>query len=263
MLNKIRCKIGFENCVVFFYSPNILQESIVDTRFNLLAKDFKDQIDDLKGKVIKREDIKSIGIIDEHEQHKIKKRQTNESKQKRRMENINSPCIFYYPDHPDAGREKENYSQNIINKEPNNASKLTRPICETSSSFCTYLYPDHLDAGRKKGNYTPIVRNEVLLVENTITTEKTLPTGSKDTIRNTITERPEVDRTTPAVNTAILKDPTKFKKMPTSCKDLQFFGHKTNGIYLVKTSRPNEGVKVEAVFCDFQSQTAVSDIGII
>jgi len=75
-------------------------------------------------------------------------------------------CIYYYPDHPDAGRSssriKGNSNQPITTnngitseKQATGSNPTVLPICEDTSSFCTYFYPDHPDAGlrRTKGNY--------------------------------------------------------------------------------------------------------------
>ena len=59
----------------------------------------------------------------------------------------------------------------------------------------------------------------------------------------------------PSVTTDNMQDENQPKEMPTSCKDLQKLGHKLNGFYLIKTARPNQGAKIETVFCDFQSST--------
>ncbi len=45
----------------------------------------------------------------------------------------------------------------------------------------------------------------------------------------------------------------QFEEMPTSCKDLQLLGHKLNGFYSIKAIRPEQGTKIETVFCNFQS----------
>ena len=139
---------------------------MVDSRFKLLAADFQDQINDLKGKVAIPEVSKTanVGLFEHH--HEINKRQTN-----------------------------------IV--------KPNRPYCENSSSLCTFFYPDHPDAGRKKGNYSSTITNEML------------------------------------------QDPNKVKGLPSSCKDLQLLGHKLNGLYLVKTSQPDQATKIETVFCNF------------
>jgi len=50
---------------------------------------------------------------------------------------------------------------------------------------------------------------------------------------------------------------TKFKEIPTSCKDLEQLGHKLNGLHLIKTTSPDRGTKIETVFCDFQSSKDV------
>jgi len=78
------------------------------------------------------------------------------------------------------------------------------------------------------------------------------------------TDYPTTDRkmseTTPMVANKILQGNTKVKEMPTSCMDLQLLGHKLNGLYLIKTSRATQGMKIETVFCDFQSPLGVSGI---
>jgi len=98
----------------------------VDSRFKLLASDFQDQINDLKGKVVKLEVSKTanVGVFEHH--HEIQKRQTNTTTSTRPF--CNQP----------------------------------RNICENSSSLCTFFYPDHPDASRKKGNYSSTVTNEML-----------------------------------------------------------------------------------------------------
>jgi len=156
------------------------QENIVDSRFKLLATDFKDEISDLKGKVVVLEEsqARNKGSYEGMDQHEIRKRQSN-------------------------------------------SSKSTRQICENSGSLCTFFYPDHPDAGRKRGNYSSTVTNEML------------------------------------------QDPTKVKGLPSSCKDLQLLGHKLNGLYLIKTSRPNQKTKIEAVFCNFQLPTGALNGNII
>ena len=98
-----------------------------------------------------------------------------------------------------------------------------------------------------------------MVVGDTLTKIEVLPTSSKGILLDT-TDKPEADIKPPNVTNEILPDPTKVKGMPTSCKDLQLLGHKLNGINLVKTSKPGEGVRIEAVFCDFQSPAAVSGI---
>ncbi len=56
----------------------------------------------------------------------------------------------------------------------------------------------------------------------------------------------------PTVTNEMLADPSKVKGMPKNCADLQLLGHKLNGLYLVKASRPNQGTKIDTVFCDFK-----------
>jgi len=101
-----------------------------------------------------------------------------------------------------------------------------------------------------------------MVVEDTTSNVEAFPTSRKDHISLETNDNSEADRNKPTVNNEILPDPTKVKGMPTSCKDLQLLGHKLNGIYLIKTSKPEEGVKIKAVFCDFQSITPVSGITI-
>jgi len=55
----------------------------------------------------------------------------------------------------------------------------------------------------------------------------------------------------PTLPDEIMSDLTKMQGMPTSCNDLQLLGHKLNGLYLVKTSQPNQGTKIETIFCNF------------
>ncbi len=64
----------------------------------------------------------------------------------------------------------------------------------------------------------------------------------------------------PTTSNEMLQDPSKVKGAPSSCEDLQLLGHQLNGLYLIKTSEPNQGTKIETVFCDFQSPTAPSGI---
>jgi len=54
------------------------------------------------------------------------------------------------------------------------------------------------------------------------------------------------------------KDPSiKVKGIPTSCKDIQLLGHELNGLYSIKTTKPdNQGAKIQTVFCNFQSSSA-------
>jgi len=74
----------------------------------------------------------------------------------------------------------------------------------------------------------------------------------------------KTSETSPMITNEILQTSIKVqyqvKGMPTSCTDLQQLGHKLNGLYLIKTPRPTKGVKIEAVFCDFQSPLGVSGI---
>ena len=54
----------------------------------------------------------------------------------------------------------------------------------------------------------------------------------------------------------MVQEPAKIKGIPTSCMDLKLLGHTLNGVYLIKTSLPNQAFKIESVFCDFQSPAA-------
>ena len=117
----------------------------------------------------------------------------------------------------------ESRQQHDIQKRQTNTANPTRSVCENSSSFCTFFYPDHPDSGHKKGNYSPIIAPETEILKTQSST---------------------------------------LKGMPTNCNDLQLLGHKLNGLYLVKTARPNQGSKFGTVFCDFQSSTAVKGIKI-
>jgi len=65
---------------------------------------------------------------------------------------------------------------------------------------------------------------------------------------------------TPTVHNEKVQEPGKVKGIPTSCGDLQLLGHTLNGVFLIKTSLPDQGMKLEAVFCDFQSPGNVSGI---
>jgi len=56
-----------------------------------------------------------MGMFEHH--HEIHKRQSNTSKSTRPFcENSASLCTFLYPDHPDAGRKKGNYSSTVPNE---------------------------------------------------------------------------------------------------------------------------------------------------
>ena len=94
----------------------LLQENIVDSRFKLLAADFQDQLDDLKGQVATlkgSKTISSVAMTPQHH-HEIQKRQTNPSKPRQPVcENSSSFCTFFHPDHPDAGHKKINYSPTL------------------------------------------------------------------------------------------------------------------------------------------------------
>ena len=66
-------------------------------------------------------------------------------------------CIYFYPDHPDAGRSRkmDNHGQIITNKniigttKQATGSNRTLPTnCEDTSLYCTYFHPDNPDTGR-------------------------------------------------------------------------------------------------------------------
>jgi len=101
------------------------QENIVDSRFKLLAADFQDQINDLKGKFVVLEVSKNPnkGVFEGHYQHEIKKRHTSKSTRPF-CENSTSLCTFFYPDHPDAGRKKGNYSSTVTNEMLQNPTRI-------------------------------------------------------------------------------------------------------------------------------------------
>ena len=57
---------------------------------------------------------------------------------------------------------------------------------------------------------------------------------------------------------------TKATGIPTSCQDLKQLGHSLNGLYLIKQSLPNNRrMKVQTVYCDFQSPLASYFNGIL
>lgn len=122
-LFHIYCVMNFSNIVYILRCIfKLWQESIVDSRFKLLAADFQDQIDDLKGQVVTLRGSKTIdlGVMTSSQHgHDIQKRQANPSKPR-------------------------------------------RPICENSSSFCTFFHPDHPDADRKKIHYSPTLPDEIM-----------------------------------------------------------------------------------------------------
>jgi len=91
------------------------QENIVDSRFKLLASDFQDQINDLKGVVLEVRKTGNNGVFEGQYHHEIKKRQTSKATRPF-CENSGSLCTFFYPDHPDAGRKKGNYSSSVTNE---------------------------------------------------------------------------------------------------------------------------------------------------
>jgi len=116
------------------------------------------KIDDLMNKP----DFGAISKANYQHHHEISKRNTISSP-KMGSKHRNSPvcegkklCVYFYPDHPDAGRSsrvKGNHSQAITNngitseKQANGSNQTVSPTCEDTSSFCTYFYPDHRDAG--------------------------------------------------------------------------------------------------------------------
>ncbi len=56
-----------------------------------------------------------------------------------------------------------------------------------------------------------------------------------------------------STNTPTSQDQTKStasnERIPRNCTDLQLFGYSLNGFYFVA---PNEGSKIETIYCDFQ-----------
>jgi len=86
-------------------------------------------------------------------------------------------------------------------------------------------------------------------LKSKVVTLESSKTNSKDDVLHAIKKRQTHE---------MVQEPGKVKGIPSSCTDLKLLGHKLNGVYLIKTSRPDQGIKVEAVFCDFQSSTSVS-----
>jgi len=130
------------------------QESIVDSRFKLLASDFQNQIDYLKGEVFKENKAANKGVFESQHRHKIKKRQTKTSPLtpnilKSQFNRMNSSCTYLYPDYPDAGHEQ---IKNITIEKMK--AKLIKPLCEHSTPICTFIHPDHPLAGRVNGSKT-------------------------------------------------------------------------------------------------------------
>lgn len=221
---------------LFLFIP---QESIVDIRFDKLAVGFQNQIDELKIQVIRLKTVKGTNSIDKPARG-IKKRQTVSKKPKTYSsicEISASVCTFYHPDYPDANNRKISTNASLGNRLE--AKKNTKPsaVCESSASLCTFYHPDHHNAKNLKNETTVEMTN-----------------GSTTNIWATnamTTNRP------PVIPTEIIEmsvqNILKVKGMPTSCKELQLIGHTLNGLYLVKTNKPERGTKIEAVFCDFQS----------
>ena len=139
------------------------QEIIIDSRFKLLAADFQNQIDFLKGKFAKKTKTANIGVFESHHRHEIEKRQTKTSPlNPNKYGNKNSSCTFFYPDYPDAGLEKpRNITFEIVKdgKKVIKKQENKRPICENSTPFCTYIHPDNQDVGRINGNNKTNVTN--------------------------------------------------------------------------------------------------------
>ena len=102
-----------------------------------------------------------------------------------------------------------------LHKRQTKGSTRARAVCENSNSLYTFYHPDHPDVGRTNATY------------------------NNGKVTNKAVE--------------VIDNPSNFKGMPTSCKDLQLLGHKLNGFYSVKVFQSNNRTKIETVFCDFQS----------
>ena len=147
------------------------QETIVDSRFKLLAANFQEQIDYLKGKFVKQSKTVNKEVFESQHGHLIKKRKTKPSyqppptKPPRKFANMNSSCTFFYADYPDAGHDKSKNAtfeimkagKEVIKKQENNRSKSIKPICENSTPLCTFFHPDNNRAGRVNGRNTTTV----------------------------------------------------------------------------------------------------------
>ena len=49
--------------------------------------------------------------------------------------------------------------------------------------------------------------------------------------------------------------------LPSSCEDLNAFGHTLNGIYLAKEKTYNNFTKINAIFCNFKSGSSALTSG--
>jgi len=85
---------------------NLLQEALIDARFQKLAIPFQDQIDELRVQVNSLEADKTSNKG--HAAHEINKRQVTMATSKKPKtyasvcESSSSLCTFYHPDHPDV-----------------------------------------------------------------------------------------------------------------------------------------------------------------
>lgn len=90
------------------------QEAIVDSRVKLLANNFQEQLEDLKGRT-EVNDSSNKGVEGKRK-HGIKKREAKTVKPKKPVcESSASLCTFFFPDHPDTGRKKGSYSPIVTN----------------------------------------------------------------------------------------------------------------------------------------------------
>ena len=135
--------------------------------------------------------------------------------------------------------------------------KASQNVCEASSSLCKYYYPDHPD--------TSLKRDILKASQNICLTSSSLCTYNYPDHRGTSLK---IGKYSPTVTHEMLQnDPSiKMTGIPTSCKNLQQLGHSLNGLYLIKkslsnnpgtqiqSSQPDQGTKIETVFCNFQSE---------
>jgi len=201
----------------------------VDSRFKFLAASFQHQIDELKLKVVPIDlsDNDGTNYFSQKnghtDQHEKKKRQvlmnsnkgSNVTRQSRFFCTAgSSPCSFYYADSPDSTRTRQQAGAKTSNK------SLT--VCESSSLLCNFYHPDHpnVTVASRKNNSSHLDNNKTAIA---MSQDQTLIPLEKSTSHKGM--------------------------MPKNCADLQLFGYKLNGFYLVA---PNEGLKIETVYCDFQ-----------
>jgi len=193
----------------------------VDSRFKLLAAEFRDQVNNLKGKILRPESKKTYndGVIENQHRHEIQRREISTASERPiQFQNVKSSCTFFYPDHPDANGK---IGKNEAHKSETKSSKSTQSVCETSSSFCTFFYPDRLDADRKEGKYNPI-------------------TTKDNADQNSDNKDDKKNQASNYINS----------NLPSSCEELNKLNHNSDGIHLVKNQETN---KIQAVFCQFTS----------